>query len=186
MNYGVIGQQMIHLAQAFATGAHGAAGQKRKYTGEDYIHHPAAVAGIVAQCPGHTWQMVAAAWLHDVVEDTHITIEVVNTVFGDDVSRLVAELTNVPKEAGNRRTRFALNLEKLSKASNEAKTIKLADIIHNISSIVANDPKFAPLYLEEKEQALKVLRGGDKVLWAIADDRITAGQQALVQNALAG
>ena len=58
----------------FAIAAHKAVGQKRKYTGDDYIVHPAEVAHIVDQVPGSTDEMVAAAWLHDVVEDTGVDI----------------------------------------------------------------------------------------------------------------
>lgn len=61
-------------ARVFATAAHGAVGQVRKYTGEPYINHPAEVVQIVRSVQ-HTPDMIAAAWLHDVVEDTAVTLE---------------------------------------------------------------------------------------------------------------
>ena len=71
------GFDVVRKAQVYAMAAHAAVGQKRKYTGEPYIVHPAEVAKIVAGVPGSTPDMVAAAWLHDVVEAvsyTHLTL----------------------------------------------------------------------------------------------------------------
>jgi (p)ppGpp synthase/HD superfamily hydrolase len=89
-------------AKLFAAAAHGAIGQKRKYTGEDYIVHPIAVAEIVRSVP-HTEVMIAAALLHDVVEDTPVTLE---ERFGCEVRELVDWLTDKP-EKGNRKERKA-------------------------------------------------------------------------------
>jgi (p)ppGpp synthase/HD superfamily hydrolase len=167
-HYSLLGMSMIQNAQVFATAAHGAIDQRRKYTGEPYITHPAAVAAIVGCVRGHTWQMICAAWLHDVVEDTKVELPVIAQIFGEDVGRMVEALTNVPLSAGNRATRMVLNLEKLSRASAEVHTIKIADLLHNTKSIVEHDPKFAPVYLREKIAALNVLRRGDPVLWSMA------------------
>lgn len=152
-------------AQAFAGHYHGIIDQRRKYTGEPYIVHPAAVVGIVRTVP-HTEEMLAAAWLHDTVEDTPATIEEVRRTFGRAVAGLVEMLTNVSRpEDGNRAKRKAIDLAHLAKASPEAKTIKLADLIDNTSSIVARDPAFARVYLSEKAKLLEVLREGDALLW---------------------
>jgi len=59
-------------AKAFATKCHEDIKQVRKYTGEPYINHPAAVVEIVRSVP-HTEAMLCAAWLHDTVEDTNAT-----------------------------------------------------------------------------------------------------------------
>lgn len=156
---------MIQQALAFATAAHQAVGQRRRYTDEPYIVHPVAVAQIVMQVPGHTWQMVCAALLHDVVEDTKVRIETINAMFGNQVADIVRDLTNVEAEAGNRATRFHLNKAKLANASPEAKTVKLADLIDNTKTIVEKDKKFAPVYLGEKLEVLEVLTEGDTTLW---------------------
>jgi (p)ppGpp synthase/HD superfamily hydrolase len=57
---------IVERARVFATAAHAAVGQKRKYTGEDYIVHPTEVAGIVRDAGG-TDAQIAAAYLHDLV-----------------------------------------------------------------------------------------------------------------------
>ena len=67
---------IVEKARVFATAAHAAVGQLRKYTFEPYIVHPAEVFAIVSTVDGATEEMMAAAWLHDTVEDTGVTIEV--------------------------------------------------------------------------------------------------------------
>jgi guanosine-3',5'-bis(diphosphate) 3'-pyrophosphohydrolase len=146
---------LVHRARAFATAAH--AGQLRKYTKTPYIQHPDAVAALVATRP-HTPEMLAAALLHDVVEDTPVTIEEVRAAFGDTVAALVADLADVSRlEDGNRVARKALDRAHTAKASPQAKTIKLADLIDNARSIIPNAPGFAKVYLREKAALLEVL-----------------------------
>jgi (p)ppGpp synthase/HD superfamily hydrolase len=166
-------------ARAFATAAHERVGQRRKYTGDPYIIHPAAVADLVRAVP-HDEEMLAAAWLHDTVEDTGITLLEVEQAFGAGVAALVEQLTNVSRpEDGNRPKRKALDLAHTAKASPRAKTVKLADIIDNARSILAHDHNFARVYLKEKRAALQVLREGDAALWAQADEIVRAGQELL-------
>lgn len=165
-HYSNLGSRMIQTADLFAFAAHTGAGQVRKYTGEAYIAHPRAVAAIVQTVHGHHWTDVAAALLHDVVEDTGITLDHIEDQFGTVVYLKVQALTNVGLEAGNRKARFEVNLARLSEASNQTKTIKIADLIDNTSSIVQHDPGFAPVYLREKKELLeRALRGGDRTLW---------------------
>ena len=84
----------------FANLAH--KGQKRKYTGEDYIVHPISVARLVEKHGGSLDQQ-AAALLHDVVEDTSHTLADINALFGHDIAELVRWLTDTSKpEDGNR------------------------------------------------------------------------------------
>lgn len=152
-------------ALAFATAAHAAVGQIRKYTGEPYIVHPIEVAEIVRTVP-HTEEMIAAALLHDVVEDTKITIDVIKEQFGDTVAFYVDRLTDTPKVEGgpNRKARKALDRARLAASPAEVQTIKLADFISNTFSIVEHDPNFAKVYLEEKRQALDLLNKGNEEL----------------------
>lgn len=158
-------------AQAFAERAH--AGQLRKYTGEPYIVHPVAVVELVRSVP-HTEEMLAAAWLHDVVEDTGTSLELIVREFGDRVAHLVFQLTDISRpEDGNRKTRKALDRVHLAMASAAAKTIKLADLIDNSKSIVEHDPDFAKVYMQEKAELLGVLLGGDQMLWRKASDIVT-------------
>ncbi len=152
-------------ARRFAAERHGLMRQTRKYTGDPYIVHPAAVAGIVRSVP-HTHDMIAAAWLHDVVEDTETSLQEITIEFGTSVAALVEMLTDVSVPSdGNRAARKVIDREHTAKASPDAKTIKLADLIDNASSIVAYDPEFAKVYLAEKRLLLDVLKEGDATLW---------------------
>ena len=160
---------IVQKAQIFAIAAHAAVQQKRKYTGEPYIVHPAEVARIVAEVEGSTEDMVAAAWLHDVVEDTGVTLTDINLNFGADIAALVGWLTDVSKpEDGNRAKRKAIDREHTAQAPAEAQTIKLADLISNSKSIMQYDPDFAVTYLAEKKLLLEVLTKGDPGLHAEA------------------
>ena len=155
-------------AKEFAERHHAAIGQTRKYTGEPYILHPAAVVEWVSSVP-HTPEMVAAAWLHDTVEDTAATFDEVERVFGLKIAELVEMLTDVSKPSdGNRKARKALDRSHTAQASPAAKTIKLADLIDNSHSIIERDPEFAKVYLAEKSALLEVLTEGDPTLYDMA------------------
>ena len=153
----------IQHATVFATQAH--AGQKRKYTGDDYIVHPIAVAKLVAD-NGGTENQIMAALLHDTIEDTGVTYGDVRRAFGKEVAGLVLELTDefttemYPDD--NRAQRKAWENARLADVSIEAKLIKLCDMIDNTSSIVEHDPGFAKVYLGEKV-ALYSVMGLDKL-----------------------
>lgn len=161
-------QTLEERARRFATKAHGSIDQRRKYTGEPYIVHPIAVAELVRSVP-HTEEMVAAALLHDVVEDTPVTIGQISDVFGTEVAELVDWLTDVSKPSdGNRRVRKRKDLMHLAKAPPAAKTVKLADLIDNTLTISKYDPSFWRVYRREKDGLLEVLKEGDPVLWSTA------------------
>lgn len=164
---------LIEKARAFATAAHAAVGQLRKYTFEPYIVHPAEVAALVATVPGHTPEMVAAAWLHDTVEDTGVTSELIRSEFGDEVATLVGWLTDVSRpDHGNRAARKAVDRAHTAAAPAAAQTIKLADLIANTRSIMQHDEKFAVTYLAEKRMLLEVMTKGDPGLMAQARAQI--------------
>lgn len=159
-------------ARVFATAAHAAVGQLRKYTFEPYIVHPAEVVEIL-KTVDHTPEMIAAAWLHDTVEDTGVTLELVRREFGDTVADLVGWLTDVSRpDHGNRAQRKAVDRAHTAQAPAEAQTIKLCDLISNTKSIVANDAKFAVTYLAEKRLLLEVMTKGDPELLARARAQI--------------
>jgi len=155
---------LIERARIFAIAAHSAKGQVRKYTNEPYWHHSQNVAGLV-ESVSHTDEMIAAAWLHDVVEDTDVTIETIRLEFGDNVAELVNWLTDVSRPSdGNRAVRKAIDREHTAQSPAEAQTVKFADIIDNVSSIVKYDPSFAKVYLEEKKLLIDVMVTGDQSL----------------------
>ncbi len=159
---------VVERARVFATAAHAAVAQLRKYTGEPYIVHPAEVVSIVKSVP-HTEAMLAAAWLHDVVEDTGVTLETVRAEFGDEVATLVGWLTDVSRpDHGNRAARKAVDRAHSAMAPAEAQTVKLADLISNTRSIMEHDEAFAKTYLVEKRLLLEVMDKGDATLMAEA------------------
>lgn len=166
---------LVSKALAFATEAHGSINHVRKYTGEPYIHHPLEVMRIVQTVP-HTDEMLAAALLHDTIEDTPVTRDDIEREFGEDVAVLVVELTDQCHE-GNRATRMAAEAVRLGTISPDAQTVKLADFISNTRSIVAEDPGFARVYLREKLEVLAVMKSGDATLYhqamALIDDART-------------
>ena len=132
---------------AFATKAH--EGQKRKYTGEDYIIHPMAVSRMVSLHGGSLVQQ-AGALLHDVVEDTDHTLDEIETLFGSEVATLVEWLTDTSRpEDGNRAIRKAIDRKRLANAPAEAQFVKLADLIDNSKTIFIFDKSFAPMFKAE-------------------------------------
>ncbi|HEY9013277.1 MAG TPA: HD domain-containing protein [Devosia sp.] len=151
-------------ALEFARAAHESIDQRRKHTGEPYIVHPIAVAELVKTVP-HTPEMVAAALLHDVVEDTPVGLDAISHAFGDPVATLVDWLTDVSKPSdGNRRIRKKLDLDHLAAAPAEAQTIKFADLIDNSRTISAHDPGFWPVYRREMLELLDALELGNETL----------------------
>lgn len=134
-------------AKAFAESAH--EGQFRKYTGQPYFSHPARVAAEVFRM-GFQSQMVAAAFLHDVVEDCGVWIETIESEFGLPVASLVFELTNKTKEMKlPRAERKRIDRQFLRYASPQAKIIKLIDRIDNLSEMDGAPQDFKLLYSRE-------------------------------------
>jgi len=159
---------IISKAKMLAGKAH--EGQFRKYTGMPYIVHPIEVATIV-QTVEHTDEMVAAALLHDVVEDTDYTVADIAKEVSPKVAELVDGLTDVSKpEDGNRAVRKAMDKDHLAEQNAEVHTIKLADVISNSQDIKVNDPKFAKVYIAEMKALLPVLDKGDKILFEKAKE----------------
>ena len=162
-------------ARRFATEAHARAGQRRKYTDEPYIVHPAAVVELVRSV-SHDDALLAAAWLHDTVEDTPTTPGDIEAPFGARVASLVEMLTDsAPATAKNRAARKLAHFRHTASASPEAQTIKLADIIDNTRAIVRFDPDFARVYLVEKQIQITLLKQGDAQLWQQASTIIESG-----------
>ena len=146
-----------------------------------YIVHPQAVMELVRSVP-HTEEMLAAAWLHDTVEDTPTTLGDIDSHFGPKVAELVRMLTNVSHaEDGNRFERKNRDRRHSAAASPQAKTIKLADLIDNTRSLLDYDSHFAQTYLIEKQRLLEVLTEGDPTLWRQASHIVEQGLHRLQQ-----
>ena len=119
------------LERAFAAAENAHAGQLRK-SGEDYITHPVAVAGILAEL-GMDQSTLIAALLHDTVEDTKITLAEIEKQFGDEVAALVDGVTKLDK-LNYGPTAQAETLRKMVVAMSKdirVLVIKLADRLHN-------------------------------------------------------
>lgn len=136
-------------ATGFAAIRH--AKQVRRYSGEPYVAHCMRVAEKLLSLESRfpvTDEMVMAAVLHDVVEDTDCTVEELHRRFGDTVAGYVAALSIDPK-AGNRRQRYRKYAEQLRAAPVEAQRIKICDLWDNISDIREYDPSFFRVYQRE-------------------------------------
>lgn len=110
------------------------AGQVRKGSGEPYFSHPLAVSYLVAahKRSKHLDEILAAAILHDILEDTDATFEEIARRFGPLVASIVHELTS-DREAIAKLGKKEYLKRKLLGISSYALTIKLADRLHNIS-----------------------------------------------------
>ncbi len=127
--------ELIVRAAETATVAH--AGQLRR-SGEPYITHPIAVAGIVADL-GLDAQTVAAALLHDAVEDTGVTTEVIDRDFGSAVALIVDGVTKLDRlQFDSKEAQQAATVRKMLVAmANDWRVliIKLADRLHNMRTL---------------------------------------------------
>lgn len=157
----------VALAQQFAEYVH--RNQKRKYTETPYVTHLAEVVGYLTTAnprfiaPQASYQI---AWLHDVVEDCGVSYNLLEELFGPVITSGVRMLTD--NEQGNRAERKAAANKRLASAPPWIQTIKLADLISNTRTIVQFDPKFAKIYLAEKQALLRVMTQGDHGLYELA------------------
>lgn len=141
-------------ALRFATRMH--RGQVRKYTGEEYITHPIAVADIVEaylDANGYSEEdimfAIQVALLHDTVEDTEATMEDIKALFGPEIARGVWFMTKTPEYVGNRKFRKELCEARLREAPEVIRILKTADMFHNSQSIEVHDPSFWKTFKEE-------------------------------------
>ena len=159
-------EKLIAFMTGLVVGAHESVKQKRKYTNEPYYTHPLRVYEIVQEADKCDMIMILAALGHDLIEDTGVTKELIEEMFCKKVADMIDGLSDVSKpEDGNRAVRKQMDLEHISKQSPDCKTVKLADLIDNTSSILRHDKEFAKIYLKEKLLLLEVLKEGDKGLW---------------------
>lgn len=126
---------LINKAYHFAEEQHG---NQRRASGIPYILHPTSVACILVEL-GMDTESVAAALLHDVVEDTPVTLEEVTKLFGSEIAELIDGVTKLGKiPYSSREEQQAENIRKMLIAmSNDIRVIiiKLADRLHNMRTI---------------------------------------------------
>jgi GTP diphosphokinase / guanosine-3',5'-bis(diphosphate) 3'-diphosphatase len=129
------GQQMVRKAYERAATAH--TGQRR-LSGEDYVNHPLEVAAILADLELDA-ETIAAALLHDTVEDTNLTADEVKKEFGPEVARLVDGVTKLGRiSIRTDQQQQAENIRKMMVAMAEdlrVVLIKLADRLHNMRTL---------------------------------------------------
>ncbi|MEN8884474.1 MAG: HD domain-containing protein, partial [Flavobacteriaceae bacterium] len=113
--------------------------QQRRKTGEPYIFHPIAVAKIVANEIGLGATSIAAALLHDVVEDTSYTVDDIERLFGETVARIVSGLTKISSLKKDKDHSIqAENFRKMLLTLNDdvrVILIKVADRLHNMQTM---------------------------------------------------
>lgn len=133
-------EDVVLVARAADLAARRHAAQQRKGAArEPYVNHLAEVAYLLAETAAEPdAALVAAGWLHDILEDTRTDREEVSRLFGSRVADLVAEVTDdksLPKSERKRR-----QVEAAPHKSPGAKAIKIADKISNLRSLAASPP----------------------------------------------
>jgi guanosine-3',5'-bis(diphosphate) 3'-pyrophosphohydrolase len=171
--FGMSENEILEKVKEYADKAHG--NQRRRYSDDPYIVHPVRVMEIVRDYVSNV-PVLAAALLHDVLEDTDKTVDDLRTFLTSLMSEKHAEQTvayvieltdefikkNYPQM--NRKSRRFKEAERLADASAEAQTIKYADVLDNAADISDNDPDFATVYLRESMHLIKQLEKGNPLL----------------------
>lgn len=177
---------VLKQVEIFARDAHGS--QRRKFVDELYIEHSIRV---MKECSAVTQKLpiLAAALLHDVIEDTAVTVEemkefllrIMSEADAAKTVKLVIDLTDVYTHEAhpqwNRRVRKDKENERLKTISADSRTIKYADMIDNATGIEGND--FAPKLLQEMKRNLKTIPGGDPTLYEKAVAIVEQGIEKL-------
>jgi guanosine-3',5'-bis(diphosphate) 3'-pyrophosphohydrolase len=169
--------EVIIRAAAFA--AHKHRDQRRKDAGATpYINHPLALARIlVVEGSVSDATTIAAALLHDTIEDTETTAAELEGEFGAEVSRIVAEVTDdksLPKAERKR-----LQVEHAAHVSHQAQLVKLADKIANLRDVASAPPDRWDLqrrqdYFDWSKRVIDRLRGAHPALEAAFDEAFQA------------
>jgi guanosine-3',5'-bis(diphosphate) 3'-pyrophosphohydrolase len=158
---------LILRAIAFAADKH--RNQRRKDAdATPYINHPIALANVLKEEGGVSDPVVlAAAILHDTIEDTETTAYELEMLFGPEVTKVVLEVTD--DKALDKAVRKQLQIEHAATASHQAKLVKLADKICNLRDIAANPPadwseERKREYFEWAKRVVDQVRGASSVL----------------------
>ncbi len=148
----IVSQETISKAYLLSKKAHT---NQYRGSGEEYFTHPLAVADYLAEMKLDSSTIITAL-LHDVVEDTKVTIQNINDEFGDEISRLVDGVTKLSKLDLKFGFAQAENFRKLLLASSDdirVLLVKLADRLHNIRTIdgIKNNEKKSKICFETLE-----------------------------------
>lgn len=141
-----VNDSLIQKAYLLSKDSHG---NQKRHSGELYFSHPLAVAEILVDLKLDQDSIITAL-LHDIVEDTEISIEDIKNFFGNEIAKLVDGVTKLSKiESLQANERMANNFRKLTVAMSEdirVLIIKLADRLHNMRTLS---------YLPSKEKKIK-------------------------------
>lgn len=164
-----INTELLDRAIIFAVKAH--AGTERRGKGFPYIVHPMEAVEIVATITPDQ-ELLAAAALHDTVEDTDVTIEQIRTEFGDRIADLV-QIESVSDDEGTWHERKQKAIDLIAKAPLDAKIVAMGDKLSNMRAIArdyavqgdalwnlfhANDPKDHEWHYRGLADALRDLK----------------------------
>lgn len=168
-------QELSLLVKATAFAAHKHKDQRRKDDASSpYINHPVALADVLVHEGGVTdLDTVAAALLHDTIEDTETTADEIEEHFGVAIRKIVEEVSD-DKSLG-KQTCKRLQIEHAPTLSTGARAVKLADKICNLRDVVVNPPSGWELerrqaYFDWAKQVIDGLRGQHIVLESLFDE----------------
>ena len=174
----------LRLSRAFHFAAERHVHQRRKgEAAEPYLNHLAEVADLVAEATGGgDVDLIVAALLHDVIEDTATSRATLAELFGEDVAGLVAEVTDdksLPKAERKR-----LQVAHAPSRSPRAKILKLADKTSNLRALAASPPAdWSPdrrrAYVEWGREVVVGLRGACPELERLFDEAAAAAERSL-------
>jgi guanosine-3',5'-bis(diphosphate) 3'-pyrophosphohydrolase len=184
----------LNLERALRWAALAHDGQVRKSSTVPYIEHPLAVAMILDRA-GFSEDVVIAALLHDIVEDTEATLDDVRSRFGDVVAEIVEGCSEVKLDAQGKKRPWADrkrdHLAALASASIATRAVVLADKLHNLASIVLDLEEGRPVWsafnagrddvIAYYRSTLATCGGGDARLEVLSQqgamllDRLTSG-----------
>jgi guanosine-3',5'-bis(diphosphate) 3'-pyrophosphohydrolase len=157
--------ELVDRARRIALAAHA----DQRYGEHPYRVHLEHVEEVLRRFP-HTAVMRAAAWLHDAVEDTGLTVAEIAAELGDEVAAIVAAVTDEP--GATRAERKPRTLAKLGRASPEARAVKLADRIANLEASAAGARRdLQAMYEREYPEFRRALHvaGEHDAMWAALD-----------------
>jgi guanosine-3',5'-bis(diphosphate) 3'-pyrophosphohydrolase len=167
------------LMNALALSAHKHRNQRRKdVDASPYINHPIALARVLAVEGGVTdHETLAAAILHDTLEDTETTYEELQQEFGAAIAQTVREVSD--DQLLSKEDRKRLQIEHARHLSRRARLVKLADKICNVRDMASNPPHGWPLerrreYFDWARQVVDELRGAHAALEAVFDQAYAA------------
>lgn len=166
---------LLDRAIVFAVKAH--AGTERRGKGFPYIVHPMEAVEIVATMTSDQ-ELLAAAALHDTVEDTDVTVEQLRAEFGDRIANLVAAESDTfvagvsEKESWHARKQAAI--DRLAKAPHDAKIVALGDKLSNMRAIardyaVQGDAFWNLFHVTDRSEHEWHYRGLAESLWELSD-----------------